>query len=51
VRLGASPERVTRRAFEKMKLQAEQIEGLTNSPVLEQLEMVLELDKMLEGRK
>jgi energy-coupling factor transporter ATP-binding protein EcfA2 len=51
VRLGASPERVTRRAFEKMKLQAEKIEGLTNSPVLEQLEMVLELDTMLAGRK
>jgi GTPase SAR1 family protein len=51
VRLGASPERVTRRAFEKMKQQAEQIEGFTNSPVLEQLEMVLELDKMLAGRE
>ncbi|MCP4624499.1 MAG: hypothetical protein GY850_13370 [bacterium] len=51
VRLGASPERVTRRAFEKMKQQAEQIEGLTNSPVMEQLEMVLELDKMLARRK
>ena len=51
VRLGASPERVTRRAFEKMKLQAEQIEGLTNSPVMEQLEMVLELDRMLARRE
>ena len=50
VRLAASPERVTRRAFEKMKQQAEQIEGLTNSPVMEQLEMVLELDRMLAKR-
>jgi GTPase Era involved in 16S rRNA processing len=51
VRLGASPERVTRRAFEKMKQQAEQIEGFANSPVMEQLEMVLELDRMLARRK
>jgi hypothetical protein len=50
VRLGASPERVTRRAFEKMKQQAEQIEGLTNSPVMEQLETVLDLDRMLARR-
>ena len=47
VRLVAGPERVTRRAFEKMKQQAEQIEGLTKSQVMEQLEMVLELDRML----
>jgi hypothetical protein len=33
-----------------MKQQAEQIEGLTNSPVMEQLEMVLDLDRMLARR-
>jgi hypothetical protein len=51
VRLGAGPERVTRRAFETMKQQAEHIEGLANSPVMEQLERVLELDRMLARRK
>jgi hypothetical protein len=51
VRLGASPERVTRRAFEKMKHQAEQLEGITTNPVLEQLETILDLDKMLAGRE
>ena len=50
VRLGASPERVTRRAFEKMKQQAGQLEGLAVNPVLQQLETVLELDRMLAGR-
>jgi hypothetical protein len=50
VRLGASPERVTRRAFEKMKRQAEQLEGITNNPILEQLEIVLDLDRMLVRR-
>jgi GTPase SAR1 family protein len=51
VRLGASPERVTRRAFEKMKQQAEQLEGITTNPVLEQLETILELDMMLARRE
>jgi energy-coupling factor transporter ATP-binding protein EcfA2 len=51
VRLGASPERVTRRAFEKMKRQADQLEGITTNPVLEQLETVLELEAMLASRK
>ena len=51
VRLAASPERVTRRAFEKMKRQADQLEGITTNPVLDQLETVLELDRMLAGRK
>jgi len=51
VRLAASPERVTRRTFEKMKRQADQLEGITTNPVLEQLETVLELDRMLAGRK
>jgi len=51
VRLAASPERVTRRAFEKMKRQADQLEGITTNPVLDQLETVLELDRMLAGRE
>jgi predicted GTPase len=50
VRLGASPERVTRRAFEKMKRRVEQLQGTTSNPILEQLEIVLELDRMLAGR-
>ena len=50
VRLGASPERVTRRAFEKMKQQTDRLEGLATNPVLEQLETILDLDKMLAGR-
>ncbi len=51
VRLAAGPERITRRAFEKMKRQADRLEGVTTSPVLEQLETVLELDRMLAGRE
>jgi hypothetical protein len=51
VRLGAGPERITRRAFEKMKRQVDQLEGITTNPVLEQLETVLELDQMLDGRE
>jgi GTPase SAR1 family protein len=50
VRLGASPERVTRRAFERMKRQVEQLQGTTSNPILEQLDIVLELDRMLAGR-
>lgn len=50
VRLGASPERVTRRAFEKMKRLAGQLEGTSANPVRQQLDAVLELDRMLAGR-
>ena len=50
VRLGASPERVTRHAFERMKHQADQLEGITSNPVMEQLETVLELDRILAVR-
>ena len=50
MRLGASPERVTRHAFERMKHQADQLEGITSNPVMEQLETVLELDRMLAVR-
>ena len=50
VRLGASPERITRRAFEKMKRQVDHLEGITTNPVLKQLESVVDLDKMLAAR-
>lgn len=50
VRLAASPERVTTRAFEKMKRQADQFDGTAANPVLEQLESILALDSMLMGR-
>jgi len=49
VRLAAGPERITRRAFEKMKRQADILEGVAANPVLEQLETILELDSMLTG--
>jgi len=47
VRLAASPERVTTRAFEKMKRQAGQFDETAANPVLAQLETVLSLDAML----
>jgi predicted GTPase len=51
VRMAAGPERITRRAFEKMKRRADQLEGITTHPVREQLETVLELDAMLAVRE
>jgi GTPase Era involved in 16S rRNA processing len=51
VRLAAGPERITRRAFENMKRQADRIKGITTNPVLEQLESILELDRMLAARE
>jgi predicted GTPase len=51
VRMAAGPARIIRRAFEKMKRRADQLEGLATNPVLEQLEIVLELDDMLAGRE
>ncbi len=51
VRLAAGPDRITRRAFEKMKRQADHLEGIKTHPVLEQLETLLELDAMLAGRE
>jgi len=47
IRLVASPERVTIKAFEKMKRQADQLDAFTTNPVLVQLEMVIELETML----
>jgi hypothetical protein len=51
VRMAAGPDRITRRAFEKMKRRADHLEGITTHPVLEQLETILELDTMLAGRE
>ncbi len=51
VRLAASPEGVTRRAFEKMKQKADGLEGITAHPVREQLDAALELDRMLTRLK
>jgi len=51
VRMAAGPERITRRAFEKMKRRADHLEGITTHPVLAQLETVLELDAMLAVRE
>ena len=47
IRLVAGPERVTAKAFEKMKRRADQFEALTPNPVLVQLETVIELNAML----
>ena len=51
VRLAAGPERVTTRAFEKMKRQADQFDGTAAHPVLGQLETILALDTMLAARQ
>jgi hypothetical protein len=51
VRLVASPERVTTKAFEKMKHQADQLEAFTNNPVLVQLETIIDLENMLSSRE
>jgi len=50
VRLAAGPERVTTRAFEKMKRQADQLDMMTPNPVLVQLETVIELNAVLASR-
>ena len=47
VRLVASPERVTIKAFGKMKRQADQLDAFTTNPVLAQLETVIELEAIL----
>ena len=51
VRLAAGPERVTTKAFEKMKRQADQLDMMTPNPVQVQLETVIELNAMLASRK
>ena len=50
VRLAAGPERVTTRAFEKMKRKADQLDMMTLNPVLVQLETVIELNAVLASR-
>ena len=49
VRLVASPERVTTKAFEKLKRQADQFDAFTTNPVLTQLETLIELGAMLDS--
>ena len=51
VRLAAGPERVTTKAFEKMKRRADQVEALTPNPVLSQLKTVIELNGILASRE
>jgi hypothetical protein len=43
VRLVAGPERITRRAFEKMKQQVEQFQPISMNPVGEQVDILLSL--------
>ena len=51
VRLVASPERVTTKAFERLKHQADQFDTFTANPVLDQLETLIELGAMLAARE
>ena len=51
VRLAASPERVTAKAFEKLKSQAEQSYAFSTNPVMDQLDTLLELEAMLASRE
>jgi energy-coupling factor transporter ATP-binding protein EcfA2 len=50
VRMAASPERMTTKAFEKMKHQSDQLDMVTPNPVLVQLETVIEMDAMIASR-
>jgi GTPase Era involved in 16S rRNA processing len=47
VRLAASPERVTTKAFEKLKQRADQFDAFAANPVMNQLETLVRLDEML----
>lgn len=51
VRLVAGPERVTTKAFEKLKRQADQFDAFTSNPVLIQLETLIQLENMLTSRE
>jgi hypothetical protein len=51
VRLAAGPERVTTKAFEKMKRRVDQSDMMTSNPVLLQLETVIELNTLLASRQ
>jgi GTPase SAR1 family protein len=46
VRLAASPERITRRAFEKMKHRVEQFQPISMNPVGEQIDTLLTLESI-----
>jgi energy-coupling factor transporter ATP-binding protein EcfA2 len=50
VRLVAGPERVTAKAFEKLKRRADQFDTFSANPVLTQLETLIELEAMLSSR-
>ncbi len=50
VRLVASPERVTARAFEKLKRRADQFDVFAANPVLRQLDTLIQLEAMLNSR-
>jgi len=50
VRLTAGPERITAKAFEKMKGRADQLDMMTPNPVLVQLESLIELNALLSSR-
>jgi hypothetical protein len=49
--LVAGPERVTTKAFEKMKRQAEHSDMMASNPVLLQLETIIELSALLASRQ
>jgi GTPase SAR1 family protein len=51
VRLVAGPERLTSKAFEKLKRQADQFDTLTTNPVRVQLETLIQLEAMLDSRE
>jgi len=51
VRLAAGPERVTARAFEKLKRQADRVDSFAPHPVLTQLEALIELESLLASRE
>ncbi|MDX2501387.1 MAG: hypothetical protein QNL14_12905, partial [Deltaproteobacteria bacterium] len=50
VRLAASPERVTTKAFEKLKREADQFDVFAANPVLDQLDTLIQLEAMLNSR-
>jgi len=51
VRIAARTERVTGRAFEKMKRQTDQLAAIPDNPVRLQLETLMELDAIVAARK
>ena len=50
VRLAASPERVTTKAFEKLKREADQFDVFAANPVLDQLDTLIQMEAMLNSR-